>query len=521
MIRTKYDMHNRARFNPEDLKTVQKALVELSDSVFSVDRTILDFGEETYSYGVLIDWTNRNHSVDLQRIGNKELHKTLPVQSQYKGCIWDYENERVLYYLNPDNWNLAVDDKINGVKKTAEEVKEDMLNPKYGIRVETPKFYASSKVLEKDGYGNTIKAKVMFSTQKVNSTYIEIPKQTTDFRTVRTRLDGQTRKLVCTLGVNSTIYGGYGDTKDSITNHTTQYLYPFTNLTRGTAREWAHNNNTHLMCYEYYKWLIYWAFVIEYATTESCKPFIAELNENGFHQGGLGGGVTALIEPNGINVDSTNTAKDTCRYIGVTNELGNNTGELNVRTDNNTKTGHPNRYRGFECPFGDFLLVLDGFLGVTKKDCNKEYYLTCDNPDLFKDEAPKFYDSEDFQEGWRVAFSRDLPYDTDFAMSGYDEGAARCLNIGEYGDLFATAWFTDSNSDYTDYNPDINNEGYEAFFCNYNYPIDGIEKSIIYVGSRAGDGDVHVVGLGGFDAYGSVSRTGNYLGFRCFNIIND
>lgn len=495
-----------------DATLAEYEAAQLEDAINN-DYSILDIGEETYAYGVLIDFTEGKSSPDLKRIGNLELHRTLPVQSNYKGVIWDYKTQKILYYLNPENWNLAVNDTVNNVQKTADEVKADMAKAEYGIRIETPKFYATSKVLATDGAGNTIMAKVMFSTVKLNAHYIEIPRQVTDFRNVRYGDDiNEHDGLFCNLN-NTNMWGGYGNTTDDVTaGHTTEYLYPITNLTRGFARTCAHSNDTHLMCYEYYKWLLYWAFAIEYATLRSNKPVINELDENGFHQGGLGGGITNYVENNGINLTSTNTDKDKCRYIGVTNSLGNGTGELSIPTDtDNSKTGHPNRYRGFECPFGDIFLILDGFVGISIKedgDMFAEAYYTTSNPELFSDDIPSSYEAPiDAIAGWRLAY-----YDTRLdgtAREGCNEGAVKYVNIGNAGDLFPQAWYVDE--DYA----------YENYFINYNYPINGIEKSMLIVGSYAGDGDSPSVGLGNFDACNSVSVAGNYLGFRCFNIIKD
>lgn len=485
------------------------------------DYSVLDYGEETYAYGVLINFTEGKSSPDLKRIGNMELHRTLPVQSQYKGCIWDYGSQKILYYLNPENWNLAVNDTVNNVQKTAAEVAEDMAFYEYGIRVETPKFYACSKVLATDGAGHTTMAKVMFSTIKLNAHYIEIPRQVTDFRNVRYGDDiFENDGLFCSMNTTHML-GGYGGTTDNTTGHTPDYLYPITNVTRGWARDIASHNNTHLMCYEYYKWLFYWAFVIEYATLNSHKPVNNELTDEGFHQGGLGGGLTQFVENNGITLnmlaDNANIAKDKCRYIGVTNSLGNGTGELSIRTDtDNSKVGHPNRYRGFECPFGDIRLVLDGFLGVNVDGI--DYFWTCANPQSFGDTVPSFYE-EDTSMDWRIAGTIQKKGNANDGWSypdyfgGYDEsGKMMYANIGNAGDLFpqGTIQMEDSSDD--------------VYFVNQFYPIDDDNNNtpkILCAGSDAGGDGSSLVGLGYFYAYFGLSFAYDYLGFRCFNIIKD
>lgn len=483
------------------------------------DPTIIDDGEKQYAYGVLIDFTEGKSSPDLVRIGNMELHRTLPVQSQYKGCIWDFMNKKILYYLNPENWNLAVNDEIHNVQKTAEEVAQDMRDYEKDIRVETPKFYASSKVLATDGAGHTIMAKVMFSTIKLNASYIEIPRQITSFRDVRF------------VGANGATFNSNLDTVESIGGNCTtkndpssgvnDMLYPITNIDRATARDYAHNSNSHLVCYEYYKWIFYWAFVIEYATFKYNKPIINELDENGFHQGGLGGGLTLLVEPNGINPRDT-TGKDKCRYIGVTNELGNRTGELNIPTDTGlTKIGHPNRYRGFECPFGDIRLNLDGIIAYTISNNDDEpiYHslCVCNNPLYFKDEISKgnsdvdVSSSIDFEiGGWREAFRY---YGENYNSNNVFDGDSifdytiKFSNIGIYGDLFPQ-------------DAEINDNEY---FCGYFHITSGIQSIEYKYGFIVGTNYSNTGGNIGLHNFmeNLISFASKDVGYKCFNIIKD
>ena len=57
--------------------------------------------EEILAYGV--EWDTASSDPHLTRIGNMSLHKTLPIQSQLKGCI--AQGNKIMYYLAPDNWN--------------------------------------------------------------------------------------------------------------------------------------------------------------------------------------------------------------------------------------------------------------------------------------------------------------------------------------------------------------------------------------------------------------------------------
>jgi len=52
------------------------------------------------SYGVLVDESISDPH--LTRTGNLSLHRSLPVQSQYKGCV--VKDNKVVYYLDEDDW---------------------------------------------------------------------------------------------------------------------------------------------------------------------------------------------------------------------------------------------------------------------------------------------------------------------------------------------------------------------------------------------------------------------------------
>ena len=484
-----------------------------------------DIIESKYAYGV--EWDKENNYADCTRIGNMDLHRTLPVQSQYKGCIWNLTDNSIVTYLNPEDWSLATEDK------TAEEIDELLHDVHKSIRVETPKFYACSKVLATDGAGNTTMAKVMFSTQKLNPWYVEVPKMVTDFRDVRLYDDGVPTTALDTI---EDVMGGYCETKNNFATAKPNLLHPVTNIDRAAMRNYSSNYGTYPLSYEAYKWILYWAVVIEYATLFTAKPMIQELDENGFHQGGLGPGMTSIesygakysdgsyIYNEGYDIQNTfflganyyqSNASDEfpLRDIGVTNNWGNRTGENIVEYTRNGKTSHvhQNRYRGFEFPFGDIMMNLDGFLGYTFKDDNDvsiaEAYFTCSNPEEFKDELPSEYGANDFDKGWRLALWNDKL--DNFHREGYDEGAAKSMCIGNNGDLFATKWFVGQD------------DNFDKYFVNMFYPLEDNQNTTLQVGSGADGAAVPGVGLGRFYARDGVVRAYTALGFRCFNIIEE
>ena len=61
--------------------------------------------EDLLAYGV--QWDIRSGDPQLERIGNETLHKTLPIQSQLKGCIT--QKGKVMYWLDENDWRFRKD----------------------------------------------------------------------------------------------------------------------------------------------------------------------------------------------------------------------------------------------------------------------------------------------------------------------------------------------------------------------------------------------------------------------------
>ena len=60
---------------------------------------------DTISYGV--EWDINVADPHLTRIGNPELHKTLPIQSKLRGCV--AKGSEIQYWLDPEDWNYRAD----------------------------------------------------------------------------------------------------------------------------------------------------------------------------------------------------------------------------------------------------------------------------------------------------------------------------------------------------------------------------------------------------------------------------
>lgn len=60
---------------------------------------------DEYSYGIRWKLDGSNH-LDCERIGNEQMHLTLPIQSGMKGCIYNAIEKKVVYWLDPKDWRF-------------------------------------------------------------------------------------------------------------------------------------------------------------------------------------------------------------------------------------------------------------------------------------------------------------------------------------------------------------------------------------------------------------------------------
>lgn len=247
-------------------------------------------------------------SPDGVRTGNMQMHKDLPVQSLFKGCR--LTSDGTIKYFNATDWDHYEDgsEVTNGI-----EDGNDM--------VELPDAYYT--VVVHGDYDWEIRMSLY-------------------------PLEGYTKfsKKYCSA------YEAY---RDGSTLYSIRNQVPTVNTNRATFLTQARNgrsNSYAIYTYEIHKFIT-WCYVVEYATLDSQKAVNTVLTEEGYHQGGLGNGIT-------IEVKKENGA-DRWAFVptGTTNSLGNGSGQVQysyVNTDaEGTETQasqYANRYRGIENPFG-------------------------------------------------------------------------------------------------------------------------------------------------------------------------
>lgn len=288
------------------------AAVTLDEEIGKLSRN-----ENELWYGVKFDLANSS-SPDGVRTGNMEMHKTLPIQSKMRGCTIN-NVDNVKKYLKADDWTKWEDGTV--IAQDSSQISPEMM-------VEIPEHY-----------------RLLVAT----------PDNTVEVRMSEYNLPGYTK-------VEKKYIGAYeGITSETLPNllrsiNNTKYK-PKVSTTRNQFQTFARGNNRtnnwNIYTYGAHRDLT-WLFVVEYATLNSQKAFNANLTTEGYHQGGLGDGVTSgTVTVNG----ATTYSFVPC---GTTNSLGNGTGIIEyTHTNTNaegastgTKVVNVPRYRGIENPFG-------------------------------------------------------------------------------------------------------------------------------------------------------------------------
>lgn len=429
--------------------------------------------EDIYSYGV--EWDSTVADPALTRIGNPLLHKSLPIQSQYKGCVAN--NGVVNYYLDPNDWSKKItgeDSVLDGTDGT--------------VRVHTPKFYGKSGTNVQDSN----KKWVRISTIKMDDTWIEIPEMLIDaYRSTVDTTTSATPKAVSVVNTTAQFRGGGNRTANDTYLDTDAFRSdlgkPRTNISRANMRTYATNAGSEMLCYEYYKWIFYWAWVIEYATFNSQAAYNAELTAEGYHQGGLGDGVTTWDGTNWNNYNSYYPLTP-CGYC---NEFGNFTGVKDLVIPETvvsetvtvaTKTFKVPRWRGFDNPFGDIWTNLDGIiLERTAANQPSSVYTTTDTSAFGDDNTAK---------------GKMTVAGTEVASDGY----IKAFDLGEKGEIIPSA-VGGSNTTY---------------MCDYHYcNASSTALRTLLVGGSAVDGGT--AGLGYFSSFDGVGYASAHVGFWTLN----
>lgn len=297
-----------------DSPSAISAAVTLDEEIGKLSRN-----ENELWYGVKFDLANGS-SPDGVRTGNMEMHKTLPIQSKMRGCtISNTDNTKK--YLKANDWNKWEDGTTSSQDSSGIGVEAFVEIPEhYRLLIATPDNTVEIRMSEYNLPGYT----------KVEKKYIGAYEGSVN-------LDSSSHNNLLRTQVRNTA--------PIISNTRTEF--------QTMARNNNRTNNWNIYTYDAHRDLT-WLFVVEYATLNSQKAFNANLTAEGYHQGGLGEGVTTgAVKVNGA---------DTWSFVpcGTTNSLGNGTGIIEYThtntnaegTSTGTKVVNVPRYRGIENPFG-------------------------------------------------------------------------------------------------------------------------------------------------------------------------
>lgn len=350
--------------------------------------------KDSLSYGISFDSTVADP--ECTRVGNPLLHQSLPIQSLYKGCV--VKDGVLQYYLDPNDWS-----KKASADGTTQE--PSVLDGTDGeVCVETPEFFLKCTTV---GTVTTVRE----SLYQLDDTYKRVPSMFVDaYR--GTVNDSKLRSVVNT---SAEFRGGNNNAEydSDLESDPFKCLLgkPRTNISRADFRTYARNIGKELLSYDQYKAIFYWNYVIEYANFNSQADYNADLTPDGYHQGGLGAGVTSIDSNDGYEDWYFYNRTNPITPCGYGNDIGNFTGIKTIKCGYYSMTFQMPRWRGFDNPFGDINTILDG---CVIDDSNIYIILNKEN----------YTDTVD-----NIKYSR--MYSTLPTKTGY----IKSLQLGEYADI--------------------------------------------------------------------------------------
>lgn len=390
-----------------------------------------------YDYYYGIEWNATVSNPKPTRIGKMELHKELPLQSLMRRCILK-DNGTVNYYLH-----------ANDSTKRDNGAAANLTGADGQYMVELPDMY------------------VRFETDGDISRHLQSTEPLPGFRlwrkdyvsAVEATVQRSTTTLCSVVNKDADYRGGNNDASRDGT-YKTQLGMPATQISLTNFRAYARKRgSTEWNCNLYQTHCkLWWLFAVEYANFNSQDAFNAELDENGYHQGGLSSGVTTL------NSTKWNTFNNYYPFVpcGTTNSLGNHSGVVEFTMPDEYDPGVPTKvnvpsYRGVENPFGHIWKWTDGCKCLIQSETDgglSEFYV-CDDPAAFTSSGVVNYD-----------LRGNLPR---------KEGYVKKLILGEHGEIM----------------PLEVGGGSTTYFCDYfytNIPSSGVSERGVLFGGHASFG---------------------------------
>ena len=309
--------------------------IELTSTLPNIDTIPIEGTQPEDWYGV--SWSETSSNPDCVRIGNMDMHRSLPIQSMMKPfVITNYRHQ------SPENI-LPIDDNFSKSFYSTESNTqwEVVFSLDTDIMIRIPEFWYTDEYVP---------------SSKTHNLKI-CPHAKPGWYHHKEAYVGA-YELCETSPSSGKVCSAKG-------------LIPLVGRTREVLRKAVRGNGFdgeakwNLYTYEEHRAICH-LFLVEYATRNSQKAVNTELTPEGFRQGGLGSGCTTGT--------ATINGAQTWSFIptGSSDSLGSGSGEVTVtiqQTDSSgsntsTITRKCNRYRGIENPFGHIWKHTDDVISV-------------------------------------------------------------------------------------------------------------------------------------------------------------
>ena len=374
-------------------------------------------------YGV--SWSETSSNPDCTRIGNMDMHRSLPIQSMMKGYLYFKDGNPLCRMLKlNDSWTKCENYSAGGWRDVDTLLEDNNIN----VMIKIPEFWWIDDYTE--------------STETHNLKICPHAKP-----------GWYHHKEAYVSAYEGYIDGNYyRSSKNKI---------PSVNFTRSAVRPKARanglGNSWNIYTYNEHRAICH-LFLVEYATRNSQKAVNTALTVEGFRQGGLGSGcTTGTVTINGATTYS---------FIptGSSDSLGSGSGEVTVtiqQTDSSgsnttTTTRKCNRYRGIENPFGHVWKHTDDVISVYISGYGARFWYKCDSPDHFGD-----------------SISNDNPYYKNIAANAVVTGYKTKIVTTSTCDFFALS---------------CNNGSETTYWCDYNWDNTDGSLHCLLIGGGSDDG---------------------------------
>ncbi len=305
--------------------------IELTSTLPNIDTIPIEGTQPEDWYGV--SWSETSSNPDCTRIGNMDMHRSLPIQSMMKPFAFNCGQLHFKDQYVPVKENFTSGQYSHNVNYSLSQATNDV-----NIMIKIPEFWYT------DDYNFNTKTHNLKICQHAKSGW------------------NHHKEAYVSAYELYNLNGRAISKRENI---------PTVNFTRANGRTWARANGFdgeakwNLYTYEEHRAICH-LFLVEYATRNSQKAVNTTLTAEGFRQGGLGSGCTTGTAT--INGATTYSFIPT----GSSDSLGSGSGEVTVTIQQTDSSGHNtstitrkcNRYRGIENPFGHVWKHTDDVISI-------------------------------------------------------------------------------------------------------------------------------------------------------------